>query len=111
MKMIVDIPDTMRDWILNGYPDQNDFMLLLDIIRNGTPLRITLPNNVLRHEVVSHPNPNVLEPFIIDCPVSHPNPKECETCIHRRGDAEKCAECMNGKDNYVLEEEQNETAD
>ena len=139
MKMIVDIPDTMKDWILYGHPDQNDFMLMLDIIRNGTPLHspdeytMRLPTqnaeelyNILRHEArlgqesrqgrytfgpLIIPNPNVLKPFVVDCPVSHPNPKECGTCIYRRGDAEKCAECMNGKENYVLEEEQNETAD
>lgn len=38
MKLIIDIPDEAYDWHVNGFPDEEDAVRLLDIVKNGTPL-------------------------------------------------------------------------
>lgn len=38
MKLIIDIPDEVHDWHVNGFPDEEDAVRLLDIVKNGTPL-------------------------------------------------------------------------
>ena len=38
MKLIIDIPETMLDWIKNGYPNEEDMGNLIDIVLNGTPI-------------------------------------------------------------------------
>ena len=37
MKLIVDIPDEMYDWIDNGFPTEDDYVMLWEKIRQGTP--------------------------------------------------------------------------
>ena len=39
MKLIIDIPETMLDWIKNGYPNEDDMGILIDIVLNGTQQR------------------------------------------------------------------------
>jgi len=38
MKIVIDIPDEMYDWYLNGFPDENDAERLWQTIKDGTPL-------------------------------------------------------------------------
>lgn len=38
MKLIVDIPDEMYDWIDNGFPTEDDYVMLWEEIRQGIPL-------------------------------------------------------------------------
>lgn len=38
MKLIIDIPNEVYDWLVNGFPDEEDAVRLLDIVKNGTPL-------------------------------------------------------------------------
>lgn len=38
MKLIIDIPNEVYDWHVNGFPDEEDAVRLLDIVKNGTPL-------------------------------------------------------------------------
>lgn len=38
MKLVIDIPDEAYDWLVNGFPDEEDGVCLLDIVKNGTPL-------------------------------------------------------------------------
>ena len=38
MKLIIDIPNEAYDWLVNGFPDEEDAVRLLDIVKNGTPL-------------------------------------------------------------------------
>ena len=38
MKLVIDIPETMLDWIKNGYPNEDDMGNLIDIVLDGTPL-------------------------------------------------------------------------
>lgn len=38
MKLIVDIPDTMYDWFMNGFPDNEDAVMLCEtVIQSGKP--------------------------------------------------------------------------
>lgn len=41
MQKVIDIPETMLDWIKNGYPNEDDMGILIDIVLNGTPLEQT----------------------------------------------------------------------
>lgn len=38
MKLVIDISDEAYDWLVNGFPDEEDGVRLLDIVKNGTPL-------------------------------------------------------------------------
>ena len=38
MKLIIDIPNEVYDWHVNGFPDEEDAVRLLDIVKNGPPL-------------------------------------------------------------------------
>lgn len=38
MKLVIDIPNEVYDWHVNGFPDEEDAVRLLDIVKNGTPL-------------------------------------------------------------------------
>ena len=38
MKLIIDINEEVRDWLVNGFPDEEDAVRLLDIVKNGTPI-------------------------------------------------------------------------
>ena len=38
MKVIIDVKSEMWDWLVNGFPDEEDGVRLLDIVKNGTPL-------------------------------------------------------------------------
>lgn len=38
MKVVIDIPDEMYDWLLNGFPDEDDGNHAIDAIIKGTPL-------------------------------------------------------------------------
>ena len=42
MKLVVEIPDLMIDWLKNGYPNEDDMDKLLDIVFNATPLEKVL---------------------------------------------------------------------
>ena len=42
MKLVIDIPDIMIDWLKNGYPNEDDMDKLLDIVFNATPLEKVL---------------------------------------------------------------------
>lgn len=38
MKLIVDIPEVMYDWLVNGFPDEDDFKKCYELVIKGTPL-------------------------------------------------------------------------
>ena len=38
MKIVIDIPETMLDWLKNGYPNEDDMDNLIELVLNGTPL-------------------------------------------------------------------------
>lgn len=38
MQIVIDIPDEMYDWYLNGFPDEDDAEKLWQIIKDGKPL-------------------------------------------------------------------------
>ena len=38
MKMIIDINPEMKDWIVNGFPDEEDMPRILRVIKHATPL-------------------------------------------------------------------------
>ena len=38
MKIIIDIPEEMYDWLDNGFPDEDDAERLWQVVKNGTPL-------------------------------------------------------------------------
>lgn len=38
MKLIIDIPNEVYDWHVNGFPDEEDAVRLLDVVKNSTPL-------------------------------------------------------------------------
>jgi hypothetical protein len=38
MKIVIDIPSEMYDWLDNGFPDEDDAEKLWQIVKNGTPL-------------------------------------------------------------------------
>ena len=38
MHIVIDIPETMIDWLKNGYPNEEDMDKLLDLVLNGIPL-------------------------------------------------------------------------
>ncbi len=38
MKIVIDIPDEMYDWLDNGFPDEDDAERLWQVVKNGTPL-------------------------------------------------------------------------
>ena len=46
MKLIINIPDTMYDWFNTGFPDDDDFQKLWNIVRNGTLISATELKNV-----------------------------------------------------------------
>ena len=38
MKLVIDIPYTMYDWLKNGFPDETDGEIAVKAIQDGTPL-------------------------------------------------------------------------
>ena len=38
MKLIVDIPEVMYDWLVNGFPDEDDFKKCYELVIKGTSL-------------------------------------------------------------------------
>lgn len=38
MKLIIDIPEIMLDRIKNGFPDEEDMNILIELVLNGKPL-------------------------------------------------------------------------
>ena len=38
MKLIIDIPERMLDWIKNGFPDEEDMNILIKLVLDGIPL-------------------------------------------------------------------------
>ena len=38
MQIVIDIPEDMYDWFENGFPDEEDAVMLWQIVKNGTPL-------------------------------------------------------------------------
>lgn len=38
MKLVIDIPDTMYNWLKTGFPDENDGKIAVKAILDGTPL-------------------------------------------------------------------------
>ena len=38
MKIVIDIPSEMYDWLDNGFPDEDDAEKLWQIVKNGIPL-------------------------------------------------------------------------
>ena len=35
MKIVIDMPDIMYDWITTGFPDDEDYEKLLEVVKNG----------------------------------------------------------------------------
>jgi len=47
MKRIVDIPEEMYDWLDNGFPTEDDYVMLWEEIRQGTSLEEELVAELL----------------------------------------------------------------
>ena len=48
MKRLIDMPDTIWDWIIWGFPDEEDKDKLIDLIKNSIPL----PDNATNGEML-----------------------------------------------------------
>lgn len=35
MKIVIEMPDIMYDWLNNGFPDDEDYEKLLEVVKNG----------------------------------------------------------------------------
>jgi len=38
MQIVIDIDDMAHDWLVNGFPDEDDMEMAIRAIKNGTPL-------------------------------------------------------------------------
>ena len=48
MKIMIDIDDMAYDWLVNGFPDEDDMEMALRAIKNGIPI----PDNATNGEVI-----------------------------------------------------------
>ena len=38
MELVINMPDTMYDWLKNGFVTEEDYKKLWEVVKNGTPL-------------------------------------------------------------------------
>ena len=72
MKRIVDIPDEMYDWINNGFPDEDDYMMLWENIRQGIPFEEEIEKIKIEAEENSFKKYNInneFKCFAIELPI------------------------------------------
>ena len=48
MKLLIDIPDIVHDWLIWGFPDEEDKDKALEYVKNGTPI----PDNATNKDVL-----------------------------------------------------------
>lgn len=56
MKLVIDIPDTMYDWFMNGFPDDEDAAMLCElVVQNGKPYEQKTCHDCISREEAMRP--------------------------------------------------------